>query len=198
MIEKAHLPVSIYTRPQAAGFIDQRTGDPIRFERVQGIVLHWVELPMWKEDDVLADFADRAKRKAFGSPHAIVGFEKLIETVPDNEYAWHIGSRYYTPMARSRYGPDPGAYLLGLEMVHTDWNGTPTPKTEWLAEQWCAKKCKEHGLLPHIDITTHWHITWKRTDKGPCHRFYVEDEKRLDSFRNVVRRMVRDGEFSFA
>ena len=197
MIEIAHLPISIYTRPQAAGFIDRRTGDPIQFENVQGIVLHWLELPMWKEEDAYKDFVDRASRKAFGSANALCGFEKVIETVKDLEYCWHVGSRYYTPWARKRFGADPGAYLLSLEMVHINWDGEPTKKTEWMAERWCAHKCDKYRLLPHKDIVTHWHVTWKRTNNGPCHRWYVEDERRLKRFQDAVSGMMRNGEYTF-
>lgn len=198
MIEIAHLPISIYTRPQAAGFIDRRTGEPIRFEEVRGIVLHWVELPNWNDIEAYADFVGRASRKAFGSANCLVGFDGIIEMVPDLEYCWHVGSRYYTPMARKRFGADPGAYLLSAEMVHINWDGEPTKKTEWIAELWCAHKCYEYNLNPASAIITHWDVTWKRTDKGPCHRWYVEDKSRLARFQDKVKGMIINGEYSFA
>ena len=198
MIEIAHLPVSIYTRPQAARFIDGRTCKPIRFKEVRGIVLHWLELPEWDEKAAYKDFVSRVARQSFGSANALVGFETIIEMVRDLEYCWHVGSRYYTPWARKRFGVDPGAYLLSVEMTHINWDGEPTEKTEWLAERWCAHKCHDYGLNPADDIVTHWDVTWKRTDRGPCHRWYVEDKSRLDRFQDTVKGMMINGEYSFA
>jgi len=198
MFEVKHLPISIYTRPQAAEFIDRRTGEPIEFDDVEAIALHWLELPNWREEDAYLDFVNRAVRKAFGSANALCGFEKLIEMVRDLEYCWHVGSRYYTPWARKRFGPDPGSKILSLEMVHTNWDGEPPKKTEWMAEHWCAMKCEKYGLNPFEDIMTHWHVTWKRTDNGPCHRWYVEDPARLLNFQEHVKRMMSNREFTFA
>jgi len=190
--EEKLLPHSKYTRPQTVGMK--------KFLGPKGIALHWWEKVNQTLEGNWGWFFDNANLERYGSANVTIK-DGIIRMVPDLEYCWHVGSYYYTPWAIKRFGADPGAWLLSVEMGHLDMNGKPSKLTEFLAEQVCAKWCYEYDLDPFEDIMTHWHITYKCTRNGPCHKFYVEDQNRLYGkmgFCEKVKGMIIGKEFSFA
>jgi hypothetical protein len=191
--EERLLPISQYTRPEAADELDKEFEDP------RGIVLHWWEALQSLEDN-WNWFNTNPQRKRYGSANVTIK-DGLIRMVPDLEYAFHVGSYYYTPEARRRFGSDPGAHLLSIEMGHKNMEGEPSQLTEHLAEQQCALWVYKYDLNPFYDILTHWHVTYKCTRNGPCHRWYVEDSSRLygpKGFCEKVKSMAIHKDWSFA
>ena len=186
MIEDMLLPIDKYTRP---GW---------ELKEVRGIVIHWYENPGQTAQSARNWFAGLPRLKKYGSAHITLDEHQIIRVVPIDEVAFHVGSHYYTPMARKKFSPaGPNWYLLGIEMAHINWNGEPHPKTEWYTIRLAARWCEEFGLNPHEDLYRHWDITWKRTNKGPCHRWYVEDPMRWLSFKDHVKSAMGNHDYSF-
>ena len=87
-------------------------------------------------------------------------------------------------------GDYPNATSLGIEFCHPDWDGRPTPATLLAATQLCAGLCLNFQLDPLTAIQTHTWVTLKCTDRGPCHKWFVENPEQLTLFRNNVKDLI--------
>ena len=162
----------------------------------RGIALHWVENPGQKAWSVRCYFEDRKLGgHRYGSAHFVIDDADVIQCIPLDEMAYHVGANKYTPFARKYFGPYPNAHLIGIEMCHPDWTGEPNPPTMYKTELLCRDLCIRFQINPIEKIVTHYDITEKVTPRGPCHKWFVEHPEELDAFRlRVKAHMIEETE----
>ena len=164
---------------------------PMKPMNVRGIVLHWVENPGQSARSVMHYFEQRKEGKhGYGSAHYIVDDEEIIQCIPWDEMAYHVGAKQYTEMALKRFGPYPNSFLIGIELCHPDWTGKPTAKTLFNAEGLCCDLCMLYHIDPVEYIVTHYQITNKVTPRGPCPKWFIEHPSELDMFRLKVKECI--------
>jgi N-acetylmuramoyl-L-alanine amidase len=178
-IQKEHINKSERARP----------GVPLA--GVKAIAMHWVGKADQEPEDVLAFWQNR--EQGYGSAHYIISTGgRIVEALPPEEVAYHVGSQTYTPFARSLFGEKatsnsgsrstPNHYSIGIEMCHIDWEGTFTEETLEAAAKLCAELCSRNSLDPHRHIVTHNMIVgWKE-----CPRLWVNNPDNLELFRWIV------------
>lgn len=121
--------------------------------RVEGIVIHWTA-NIDKGADAVANrnYFNTTDRRA--SAHYIVDQDKIIQCIPDNEVAWHVGDR-----KRGNQTVDisnPNFKLIGVEMcVNKDSNWTATyNNTVWLVKRLINQyNLNTDKVYRHYDIT---------------------------------------------
>ena len=154
------IPVNEYSRPGK------------NLKSIAGIVLHWVANP---KSSALANrnFLETKQygKHGYGSFHYVVDLDgSIIHCIPDEEMAYHCGSRTYTEYARVKYGSYPNNCTIAIELCHMDMEGSFTEETLQAAVELCADLCKRHMLNPEEDITTHKNIVgWKA-----CPKWFVD------------------------
>lgn len=134
-----------------------------KLKELKGLVLHWTA-------NERAGANAKANRNYFNttstsaSAHYIVDDENIIQCIPDDEVAYHVGAKRYTEaglkLAKSPYGPN--YFLLGIEMcVNSDsvWRNTYQNTVELAA--YLLKKYD----LSIIDLYRHYDITGKECPK---------------------------------
>jgi N-acetylmuramoyl-L-alanine amidase len=181
-IEQKFLPNSKWTRP---GIVRQGT---------KAIVMHWIAAPGQTPEQVIEFWKNR--KNAYGSAHYVIGTEgRVVQTLPENEVAYHCGSQTYTPYATALLGKQatsnkskgtPNHFSIGIEMSHIDWEGTFTEDTLESAARLCAQLCKRYKLDPFKHITTHNMIVgWK-----DCPKQWVKEPWRLELFKRYVASLL--------
>ena len=163
---------------------------------VIAVVLHWVANPgstaaanaayfeRLKNQNPMDDVPDR-----YASAHYIVGTDaEVLCVIPEDEIAYHCGSKTYTDFAKSKFGKfcdkgySPNLCTIGIEMCHPTESGEFTKQTEESASELCAEICFRYALYPTDDIVRHYDIVgWK-----DCPRWYVRNPAYFEEFKDSV------------
>jgi N-acetylmuramoyl-L-alanine amidase len=175
-IEQRLLTVNPFSRPGK------------RLTGVKGIVIHWVANPgtsalqnrNYFEGLKAQDLSN--PKSVFASAHAIVGIAgEVVQCVPTEEMAYHVGAKSYTPEALGRLGHYPNNATLGIELCHPEADGRFTVETLNAATELCGLLCIQTGLHPLTDIWRHYDITGK-----DCPRWFVEHPQEFEEFKRGV------------
>ena len=164
MIKKDFIPINPFSR----------IGRPLR--EMWGIAMHYAGTPRATAQngrDYMARLADqdpKAKKHIKKSCTAFVDEEGVIQIMPWNEEAWHIGlhrSQWhrYSPLAQNTFHNDPSKYLIGIEMCHPDAIGVVPEKTVYWAKELCVYLCWRFDLDPIERIIRHYDCTGKNCPK---------------------------------
>ncbi|SKA99299.1 SH3 domain-containing protein [Caloramator quimbayensis] len=128
-------------------------------KKLKGVVMHYTaDTHKGADADAIARYFNTNTRGA--SAHYIVDDHQIIQCIPDNEVAWHVGANKYTAIGQRiqerPYGPN--YFLIGIEMCVNsdgDWG-----RTYINAVQLAAYLLKKHGLTVK-DLYRHYDITGK-------------------------------------
>jgi N-acetylmuramoyl-L-alanine amidase len=154
---------------------------------VSGIVLHWVANPKstalgnrnYFENLRSQPYeTEKDKKKArFASAHFIIGLQgEIIQCLPENEAAYHVGANKYKPDAIKNLGTYPNHSTIGIELCHEDWTGIFNPKTINSAITLATDLLERHKLTAK-DVYRHFDITGK-----DCPLYFVKNEKAWKEF----------------
>lgn len=177
MIHKELLPINQFTRPgrklvEVRGVVIHWTGNPSMDARAH--VRYFQQLSEQKPDD---DVADR-----YASAHYFIGTRGDVhQLIPEDEVAYHAGGKSYIQETLDHFNCTwPNAFLIGLELCHTDWSGKFTDETVDVAQRLTKRILDEHNL-DIKDVVRHFDVTGKL-----CPKWYCEDEDAWSDFRNGV------------
>lgn len=175
-IKEMLLTPNPYSRPQK------------KLSKVSAVVWHWVANPNSTATGNRNFFENRKSGKSnYGSAHYIIDLDgTIIRCLPENEMAYHVGSKTYTKRALNELSSYPNGTTIGIECTHTDWNGNMTEATRKALIELTADILKRHGLTAE-DIWTHKEVVgWK-----DCHYFYnhnpVEYKKDKDKVASLLK-----------
>ena len=145
---------------------------------VKGIVAHWSANPGWGADAIAnRNYFNTTPRKS--SVHYEIDDHSIIQCIPDNEVAFHVGAKTYKPIGEGlREGLlTPNFFTVGFEMcvnIDGDWDLTYKKSVELAAYLIYKHQLTINELYRHYDITGKL-----------CPRMMVE-EKEWKQFKNDV------------
>ena len=156
-------------------------GDYYHMKPIKGIVLHWTA-NYRKGADALANARYfENQRERYCSAHYIVDDKHVVQIIPDNEVAYHVGGENYTYqgkefLIREQQGQrirnlTPNWSLLGVELCVNE--GGDWEKTISNAAVLCRHLLEKHKLST-FDLYRHYDITGKICPLP----FVKEDESR--------------------
>lgn len=140
----------------------------LKFKRLKGIVMHGTA-----NENIGADAV--ANRSYFNntttaaSAHYIVDDKQIVQCIPDDEVAWHVGAKRYTAVGLklSQMPYSPNYFLIGIEMcVNKDGVWSKTYQNTLELVEYLLKKYK----LTVDDVYRHYDITGKA-----CPRMMVDE-----------------------
>jgi N-acetylmuramoyl-L-alanine amidase len=156
-----------------------------KLARVEGIVVHWVgnagtsALQTRNYFEGLKTQSRDNPKAVFASAHFVVGLRgEIIQCLPLDEMAYHVGAKVYTPEAISRFGPYPNSWTVGIELCHPAWDGQFAPETWASAVGLTARLVELFNLDPSTDIWTHHAVTRK-----DCPKYFVEHPEAFERFK---------------
>ncbi len=146
--------------------------------KLKGIVIHWTA-----NESVGANAVNNRRyfntADRYASAHYLVDDHSIIQCIPDNEVAYHVGGRYYKPTAYEIMENDltPNYFLIGVEMcVNKDGNWSKTYKHSVELVQHLLNKYN----FTIKDLYRHYDITGKY-----CPLMMI-DEKPWQDFKDAV------------
>ncbi|WP_064198959.1 peptidoglycan recognition protein family protein [Brevibacillus brevis] len=177
MINQHFITVNKFSRPA------------IKLKSVRGIVMHYTASPSAPAINIVKYFDGLKYQKdtsdaRFASAHYSVDDYNTYQAIPDDEMAYHCGSKDYTSEALNRLGSYPNNCTIGIEMC-IDKNGNITEKTFQKAAELVVILCKKYGLTEK-DIWTHQGVVgWKR-----CPLPWVNNPAEFVRFKVLVKQML--------
>jgi N-acetylmuramoyl-L-alanine amidase CwlA len=164
-----------YSRPQK----------PLK--KVRGLVIHWYADPMASAMAVRNFFENRKKGKSgYGSAQYNIGLlGEVIQSLPENEMAYAVGSKTYTQKALNQLSSYPNDCTLNIECAHVDWQGRMTDATYFSLIELTVDIMKRHGLSI-TDLWLHQEVVgWK-----DCHRWFVNNKSEWIAFKNQINQLL--------
>jgi len=144
-----------------------RGGRPGRPITPRGVVIHWTanRSPGANARRNRDYFENHPEKKV--AAHYVVDDSEVVQCVPENEMAYHVGGKKYTEKALQALGSYPNAATVGIEMcVNQDGDFS---KTYLLTVKLAADVLKRNSLDTK-DLWRHCDITGK-----DCPRYFVDD-----------------------
>ncbi|MDR2607580.1 MAG: N-acetylmuramoyl-L-alanine amidase [Treponema sp.] len=155
---------------------------------MKALVVHWTGNPRttakqnrdYFESIKMQSLNDASAR--YASAHFIVGISgEVIQCLPSDELAYHVGAKSYTPEALGCLGTYPNNCTVGIELCHREADGRFSTETLLAAKELCALLCVQFGLSPVKDIWRHFDITGK-----DCPKWFVNHPEEFESFKDIV------------
>lgn len=134
---------------------------------LKGVVIHWTA-NTGKGANAVANrnyFENNPDKKV--SAHYIVDSIQIVQCIPDDEVAYHVGATSYKAEALSKLGSYPNAYCVGIEMcVNSDGDFN---KTYANTVQLAAYLLNKYGLTAD-NLWRHYDVTGK-----DCPKYFADD-----------------------
>jgi N-acetylmuramoyl-L-alanine amidase len=163
---------------------------------VKALVVHWVENPgstAQQNRNYFESLKKQSLSKAGGryaSAHFIVGLSgEVVQCLPTEEMAYHVGAKTYTAKAISELGHYPNNCTIGIELCHPRPEGWFTYDTWTSAQELCALLCIQCSLDPAWDIWRHYDVTRKN-----CPKYFVDNPGEFESFKQGVALALQEME----
>jgi N-acetylmuramoyl-L-alanine amidase len=173
-IEKDFLTINPFSRPAK------------KINTIKGIVIHWVANPNTTFIQNRNFFENRKDGKSgYGSAHYIINLDRdVIQCIPDEEMAYHVGAIEYNIDSVKKLSKHPNNCTLGIECCHVDWDGKMTPETYFSLTELTAYLLRKYNL--NIDnLYRHFDITGKN-----CHKWFVENPALWEIFKNEINKIL--------
>ncbi|GAB6393574.1 MAG: N-acetylmuramoyl-L-alanine amidase [Treponematales bacterium] len=175
-IEKDMLSVNPFSRPGK------------KMLAIKALVVHWVANPKSTARQN-RDYFEGLRKQSLDNPqsryasaHFIVGLDgEIIQCIPWDEMAYHVGAKTYTPLALSKLGHYPNNCTIGVELCHPGWDGAFTGETWKAAAELCNVLCEQNSLDPEEDILRHFDVTGKL-----CPKYFVDNPEEFARFKGEV------------
>ena len=175
--------------PVTQSLITNRANRPFtKLPKLKGIIIHWTS-NTGKGANASAHYKYFQNQNVQASAHYMVDDKNIIQIIPDDEVAYHVGSRYYKPPGQDLMegGMSPNFFLIGIEMC-------VNPDSVWEETYKNTLELTQH-LLQKYNLDTqqvwrHWDITGKDCPKMMCES---EDEA-WSRFLNIVKTNVYPNE----
>lgn len=174
-ITKRLLPVNMFSRPGK------------KLVSIKGIVVHWTGNPDLDAEGHARYFKSLAdqdphddKFDRYAGAHYFIGTAgDIIQLIPDNEVAYHVGAKSYNEATLDKFNTTyPNNCLIGIELCHPDWSGEFTEET-WNSAMMLIGYLLEEYDLTLSDVVRHYDVTGKL-----CPKWFVDDEKAYEKFRD--------------
>ncbi len=131
-----------------------------KLKGIRGIVVHWTA-NTGKGADALSHYKYFNRGYVGASAHYMVDQDRIVQLIPDDEVAWHVGDKPRSAQLplRSKVlkgSSNPNDFLIGIEMcvnAGNNWIDT-VDKTIWLISQLMDKyNFTVDDIYRHYDIT---------------------------------------------
>lgn len=150
--------------------------------KLKGIVIHWTaNTGKGANAEANRNYFNTTNRAA--SAHYIVDDKTIVQCIPDDEIAYHVGAASYTRAGNNlKEGVySPNYFLIGIEMcVNSDGNWAKTYNNTAELAAYLLKKYK----LTVKDMYRHYDITGK-----DCPKMMIDENEWL-KFKNLVHKLM--------
>lgn len=153
--------------------------------QVRGLVVHYVGCNQTKATAMRKALQNSTQQASY---HYVIDWNdgSIIQVIPENEVAFHVGANSYTATAdRITGGSNPNNYLVGIECcIPSVENCKPSPVQRRELAAFCADFLGRYGfttndLYLHQDITGKW-----------CHKWFCDHPEDWAAFKQEVKQKM--------
>lgn len=175
LIKQDFITPNKYSRPGKYSHYFKRHFEP------RGLAYHYVGNPGTTAQNNRDYMNSQTWRHRPKGAHIFLNSVEIIQTIPFDEFTYHVGAHKYTDLAKKRFMPYPNLFLIGIEMCHPDETGIFSKSTLRNGINLGIYLCKRFNFNPFKDIFTHNMITGK-----DCPRWWVTWPEEFDEFRMQI------------
>jgi N-acetylmuramoyl-L-alanine amidase len=164
--------------------INRQSRPGLKLKSIKGVCIHWTANPKASAIANRNYFENLKKQTStYASAHYIIGLNgEIIQCIPDNEVAYHAGSKTYTSECKTRLYGKPNYYLIGIELCPIDIQGRFNTTTLISCIELVRELLKKYKLTVN-DIWTHKEVVgWK-----DCPRWFVNNPNDWQKFKIAVQ-----------
>lgn len=173
----------------------------VLLDDIRGLVIHWIGASQSRASVIRKNFAT----DLYGTQYVIDWNDgSIIQCMPENEKAYHVGATSYTNLKYQLFGTDnPNRHLVGIECCISDSDvikndyyaddkymdlGKPSDAQYNALVEFAADFLTRNNL-DYTNLYRHYDITGKT-----CHVWFVKDSSRWDKFKEDVRLTMEGGQ----
>lgn len=158
-----------------------------KLQSVKAIIVHYTACQKASAKNI-RDYFNNLKNQQktdtarSASAHFSVDDDNVIEIIPSDEVAYHVGAKQaqYTQLAKSFGDRSPNNYTIGIEMCHNDESGKISVKT--LANTIILIQVLKNKFgLTSENVFRHFDITGKN-----CPKYFVENPIEWNNFKGMI------------
>ncbi|MFV0605407.1 MAG: SH3 domain-containing protein [Niabella sp.] len=151
-----------------------------KLKKLKGLIIHWTA-NTGANAGALAHYNFFQNHNIKASAHYFVDDKTILQIIPDNEVAYHVGANSFKPIGNTikENGLSPNYFLIGIEMcvnTNSDWDTTYKNTIE------LTRYLLNKYNLSAQNVWRHYDITGKDCPKMMC---YEEDEG-WTRFKNIL------------
>jgi N-acetylmuramoyl-L-alanine amidase len=157
-----------------------------RIRRVNALVVHWTGSPGGTNTGLYRWFNETSPAEGrYGSAHYGIDAQSIFAFIPEEEVAYHVGSKSYTDYAKRRFCDQyPNEYSLGVELNPINAEGYFQDEVLDRAVDLFAALCDRYDLDPMHDIIRHYDVTGKL-----CPKIFVDAEAEFEAFKERIENL---------
>ncbi len=160
-----------------------RPGENLK--EIKGLIIHYVGVPQ-KSAKVIRDNFENTTR--YGATQYICDYidGHIIQTMPEDELAYHTGANVYKPLKFEIAGEDnPNYYLVGMETCIASVQNSKPSNVQWKAlTEFSADFLKRNGLGVQ-NLYLHNEITYTL-----CYKWFIDHPNDWQKFKNDVQNIL--------
>jgi N-acetylmuramoyl-L-alanine amidase len=180
-IKKTIIPLNNFSRPGK------------KLKGIKGVVIHWTACPGAPAKNISNYFGRLANQKVndnkedrYASAHYAVDDNEIVQIIPEDEMAYHVGSKTYTERAEKELGDYPNEWTIGIEMC-LDRNGEITEKTfnrtvDLTVDIIIRNNMKSNSIFTHKEV-----VGWK-----DCPLPWIKNPAYYEKFKSEVFKKVNE------
>ncbi|WP_427052019.1 peptidoglycan recognition protein family protein [Paenibacillus sp. TC-CSREp1] len=173
-----YIPVNIYSRPG------------LKLKAKRGIVMHYTASPGASASNISKYFASLAQQMVskgskgrYASAHFSVDRTSIYCSLPDDEMAYHCGSKTYTQEALKKLGSYPNNSTVGIEMC-IEKDGSIHEETFNRVVDLAVYLIQQRGF-PEVFFTHKEVVGWK-----DCPLPWIKQPDQYERFKQAVHRKL--------
>lgn len=175
-IRESLLPINPFSRPGK------------KLYEIKGIAYHYAGNPgtsaeanriyfgLLANQNIDDDIEDR-----YAATHFIIDDNEIIQSIPDDEKAWHVGAYDYIAGIQEEIGRHPNNYLIGIETCHPDWSGNFTKRTILNVIELTFYLLRKYPHIEKKNLYRHYDITGK-----DCPRYWISRPDYWERFKSLI------------
>lgn len=157
-----------------------RPGEMLK--EIKGLIIHYVGVPQRSAKAVRDSFENKT---TYGATQYVCDYNDghIIQTMPEDEVAYHCGANVYKPLKTEIAGEDnPNYYLVGIETCIASVEHSKPSNVQWIALTEFSVDFLRRNNLTEDNLYLHNEITYTQ-----CYKWFIDHPQDWQRFKNDVK-----------
>lgn len=160
-----------------------RPGENLK--EIKGLIIHYVGVPQKSAKAIRESFENKI---SYGATQYICDYNTgdIIQTMPEDELAYHCGANVYKPLKTEIAGEDnPNYYLVGMETCIASVENSKPSKPQWKALIDFSAEFLNRNKLTVNNLYLHNEITYTQ-----CYKWFIDHPADWEKFKKDVQKIL--------